>query len=172
MKNIKTKQLFEAIDISKFNKYNYKKIPDPDNYWKYKNEYPILFDKFESKGYDLKLFKIGDRIIRSTILKDDIIFYHGSDRLFKVLKPQRVLRKGDKYPVLHLGDIDQAKTWGDYIYTVVIKKGTEIFEGPDGFNHIMLFTSIKPNSITFKGPLNYLDDDFEKIKNEIIKNVN
>ena len=176
MKFLKTFKIFESEDnellrktesIDDYNPYDYSKI-DSENSWKYANKFPTLFDKLLENNYSFETKPLGKTILYGVVLKEPLKFYHGSDRLMKILKPMKVLIRGDKEKVLHLGDSTQAKSWGHYLYEVVIPKGVEIFQGPDGFNHVMVFDSLKPCSVNIlPGWENYKDADYDKIKKEI-----
>lgn len=155
--------------IENINHYDYSKLNiDIDNTWQYSKQFPTLIDKLSKIGYNIIKKDYCNSVILGTKLKQDILFYHGSNTVTKILKPKKPLILLDSRPILHLGDSTQAKTWGKYLYEVIVPSGTEIFQGPDGFNHIMVFIPLKVYSINIlPGWENYEDENYETVKNQL-----
>jgi len=120
---------FKPIDVEKFNPYG-EGVPD-------------LIDVLHAQGATKIKRKDGKYNLVGVVLPMDMIFYHRGPKNLKILKPinPQTLEKG-REPVLNLGSKGQAMAWPGKLYKVILKKGTEIFPGMDGYNHIVVYKSI------------------------------
>ena len=94
----------------------------------------------------------GDGVLHGVELKHDTTFYHGSKSKLSEINPTPMYSEkavGFKpVKVVNLGDRQMAEAWGQHIHEVVIPKGTRIFQGMDGSNHVVVMGKVKVSKVS------------------------